>query len=82
MSEDLETLKRRAEDYRDMYLRAVDHISSLTERLHVEEEINDKYRAWFTKNAHWTNDHNQREFSTIDDIQEESIIKNEEEVNN
>lgn len=53
--------------YKSLYARACNEIDSLQKKLWIEEDINERYRAWFTHNAHWTNEHNQK-FSTLDQV--------------
>lgn len=66
LGNDIDRLIKELKGYKSLYDGACKEIDSLHNKLSIEEEINDKYRAWFTKNAHWTNEHNQRELSPLD----------------
>ena len=53
-------LKREVEEWKKAYYSMKDHASSLERKLGMEEAINVEYRAWFTRNQHWTDKHNKK----------------------
>lgn len=54
ISSQIEKLTKERDEYRDMYLRMATECSSYEKRLQEEIKINDRFRTWFARNAHWT----------------------------
>lgn len=53
IASEIKHYKDIAKEYESMYLRMAVECASLETRLEQEIKINDWYRQWFSRNAHW-----------------------------